>query len=262
MSGKDAPEEPAPAEELHEDGLIGHLADLRSSVLRAVLAVLAVFICLLPFSEQVFTFFADPLLASLQGAEGARVIATGVLDPFIVPLKVTFFVAFCATVPYVLYQLWRFVAPGLYRRERLLVIPIVATSTLLFYLGMAFAYLLVFKLVFEFIISVAPAAIDFLPDSGKYFSFALTAFLVFGFAFEVPVAVFILVRARVVSIAALRSKRPYVIAGSFIVAAIVTPPDVISQFLLAIPLCILYELGIAFASIWAPAPPAAEEETA
>ncbi len=257
---KPNPEPTAPAEELLEDGLIGHLADLRTSVVRATLAVLVTFFILLPFSEEIFTNFVQPLLLSLQG--DSRFIATGILDPFLIPLKVTFFLAFCLTVPYVLYQLWRFVAPGLYKHERLLVVPIVISSTLLFYLGMAFAYFLVFKLVFEFIIGIAPEVLEFLPDSSKYFSFALTIFLVFGLAFEVPVAVFILVRARIVDVASLRRKRPYVIAGSFIISAIATPPDVISQFMLALPLCLLFELGIAFASLWAPAKSAAAEDGA
>ncbi len=247
--------EPATEEELHSDGLIGHLTDLRNSVLKALLAVAAVFFALVPFAEEIYVRFAGPLLAELP--VGGALIATGVITPFLVPLKVTFLVAFCVALPYVLYQVWRFVAPGLYRNERRLVLPLVVTSTLLFYVGMAFAYLLVFRVVFSFIVSFAPDTVAVMPDVQNHLRFATTVFLTFGVAFEVPVAVFILVRAGVLEIAALRRARPYVIAGAFVTAAIITPPDVVSQFMLALPVWLLYEVGILVALLL---PSRSEEE--
>lgn len=259
MSQTDKPATPSPEEKLLEDGLLGHLTDLRNSVVKAVLAVGVAFFALFPFNERIYNWFARPLLEQLPA--GGEMIATGIISPFIVPLKVTLLVAFCLTLPYVLYQIWRFVAPGLYRREKRLVLPIVVSSTVLFYAGMAFAYFLLLKIVFGFIVSFAPSSIEFMPDVQNYLSFALTLFVVFGIAFEMPVAVFILVRAGVVEIATLRSARTYVIAGSFVVAAIVTPPDVLSQFMLAVPVWLLYEAGILFASLF-PSAKEGEEKAA
>lgn len=258
-SQKQGKTEPATEEELHSDGLIGHLTDLRNSVLKALLAVAAAFFALVSFSEEIYHRFAGPLLAELP--DGGALIATGVITPFLVPLKVTFLAAFCVVLPYVLYQAWRFVAPGLYRNERRLVLPLVVTSTLLFYLGMAFAYLLVFRVVFSFIVSFAPDSVAVMPDVQNHLRFAMTVFLTFGLAFEVPVAVFILVRGGVLEIAALRRARPYVIAGAFVTAAIITPPDVISQFMLALPVWLLYEVGI-LVSLLLPGKPDEEGEEA
>ena len=171
-------------------------------------------------------------------------IATDVIGPFLVPLKVTMLVAFVAALPFVLYQAWAFVAPGLYVHEKSLVLPLVVTSFLLFLVGMAFAYFLVFPVVFQFMSSVAPEGVAWMTDIDKYFSFVLTSFLAFGVTFEVPVVVIVLVRANVVSLEKLKEARPYVVVGAFVIAAIFTPPDVISQFLLAVPLCLLYELGL------------------
>ncbi len=234
--------EPIEEEKLHEDGLIGHLRDLRSSVVKSLVALVVVFIGLFPFSEQIYELFADPLLAELPAS--SALIATGVLAPFLVPLKVTLFVAFCICMPFMLYQLWLFVAPGLYRRERRFVVPLVFSSTCLFFVGVAFAYFLVFRIVFGFIVSIAPSSVSVMPDVQSHLSFALTIFLTFGLAFEVPVAVFLLVRMGVLELAALRRARPYVLVGSFVVAAIITPPDVFSQVLLALPVWLLYEIGI------------------
>lgn len=245
----------ATEEELHEDGLVGHLTDLRNSVVWS-LAVLAVaFFALFPFAEEIYTMFATPLLAVLP--EGSELIAIGVLSPFLVPLKVVLFCAFCVTLPHTLYQVWRFVAPGLYKREKGIAAPLVVSSTLLFFLGLAFAYVLVFRLVFTFIVQYAPASISVMPDVQSHLSFALLLFLTFGIAFEVPIAVFILVRSGIVEIATLRRSRRYVIVGAFVAAAIATPPDVISQFMLALPVWLLYEIGIQV-SVWFP--PAAREE--
>ena len=248
---------PATEEELHEDGLIGHLKDLRDSVLKSLVAIVILFVALFPFTDEIYTRFATPLLAELP--ESGDLIATGVIAPFLVPLKVTFLAAFCIALPYVLYQVWRFVAPGLYSNERRLILPLVASSTLLFYLGMAFAYFLVFRVVFAFIVSFAPESVSVMPDVQSHLGFATTVFLTFGLAFEVPVAVFILVRAGVLELASLRRARPYVIAGAFVTAAVITPPDVISQFMLAIPVWLLYELGI-LVSMLLPSPATDESE--
>ena len=234
-------------EELHEDGLIGHLVDLRGCLLRSLFALAILFCVLFVFHERVYELFARPLIAALPG--GSQLIATGVLGGFLVPAKVVLFCAFCLALPYLLYQVWSFVAPGLYRGERRLLLPLVASSTLLFYLGMAFAYLLVFKVVFGFVFSFAPDAITVMPDAQSHLSFVLSMFLVFGIAFEVPIAILILVRSGVVGTPALRRARPYVIVGAFIGAAIITPPDVLSQFMLAIPVWLLYEAGIIAAAL-------------
>ena len=250
--------EPAAEEQLHEDGLLGHLTDLRNSVVKATLAVAVAFIALFPFSDQIYTRFAAPLIAELP--EGSQLIATGVIAPFLVPLKVIILVAFCITLPYVLYQVWSFIAPGLYRRERHLITPLVISSTLLFYLGMLFAYFLVFRVVFGFIVAFAPEAISVMPDVQSHLSFAITIFLTFGLAFEVPVAVFILVQTGVLELAGLRKARTFVIAGAFIVAAIITPPDVLSQFLLAVPVWLLYEVGIIAAALLPPREQVSKED--
>ena len=238
---------PATEEELHEDGLIGHLTDLRDSVLKSVVAIALVFFALFPFSDILYTWFATPLLAELPAS--GDLIATGVIAPFLVPLKVTFLAAFCITLPFLLFQAWRFVAPGLYRNERRLILPLVMSSTMLFYLGMAFAYYLVFRVVFGFIVSFAPDSVSVMPDVQSHLSFATTVFLTFGLAFEVPVAVFILVRAGVLELEGLRRARPYVIAAAFVTAAVITPPDVISQFMLAVPVWLLYEVGMIVAML-------------
>ena len=239
---------PHPEDKLHEDSLIGHLADLRNCLLRALIAVAVVFFALFAFADEIYGSFARPLLVALP--EGSELIATGVLGPFLVPFKVTLFVAFCVCLPYILYQVWKFVAPGLYAREKRLVLPLVLSSTALFYLGMAFAYLLVFRVVFGFIVSFAPEAISVMPDVQSHLSFALTIFMTFGLAFEMPVAVYLLVRMGVIEIAALRRARPYVLAGSFVLAAIVTPPDVLSQIMLAVPMWLLFEIGLLVASVF------------
>ncbi len=241
--------EPPPEERLHEDGIIGHLVDLRKCAVRSLLAVGVLFMAMFPFYEPIYAAFSQPILAALPPEGDAQLIATDVLGGFLVPAKVVLFCALCVALPYVLYQVWAFVAPGLYLRERRMVLPLVVSSTALFYLGMAFAYLLVFKVVFAFIFKFAPAAFIVMPDVQSHLSFALTMFFVFGLAFEVPVAVFLLVQMGVISLAALRHARPYVIVGAFICAAIITPPDVLSQFMLALPVWLLYEIGILVASL-------------
>ena len=225
---------------------IAHLIELRTRAIRSIVALLVVFIGLFPWAANLYTLLARPLLAKLP--KGGQMIATDVTTPFFVPVKVALMAAFLISLPYILYQLWRFVAPGMYEHEKRLVLPLVAASTSLFYLGMAFAYFAVFPIVFGFITSSAPAGVAVMTDIDKYLSFVLTLFVAFGLTFQVPVAVVVLVRMGVVSIAKLREIRPYMIVAAFIVGAIFTPPDVVSQFMLAMPLWLLYETGIIVAS--------------
>lgn len=244
-----------------QESLISHLVELRNRLLRAVLAVLLVFLCLFPWAKDLYSILARPLLLALP--QGGQMIATDVVGVFLVPMKVALLVAFVIALPYVLYQAWAFVAPGLYTHERKLVLPLVATSSILFLVGMAFAYFVVFPVVFKFMASIAPEGVAWMTDIEKYLSFALSTFIAFGVTFEVPVVVIVLVRMGVVSVAKLREIRPYVIVGAFVVGAIFTPPDVLSQLMLAIPLCILYELGIIASALLVrrSGPPAAEGES-
>ncbi len=224
------------------ESFIAHLIELRKRLLNSVLALLVAFICLFPFANKLYTLLAQPLRAKLP--KGGQMIATDVTTPFFVPLKVAMMAAFLIALPYILYQIWRFVAPGLYAHEKRLVLPLVVASTLLFFGGMAFAYFVVFPVVFGFITSSAPQGVAVMTDIEKYLSFALTMFVAFGVTFQVPVAVVLLVRMGVVTTAKLKEIRPYVIVGAFIAGAIFTPPDVVSQFMLAMPLWLLYEAGI------------------
>ena len=240
---------------IEPDSFMSHLVELRDRLLRCVIALVLVFICLFPWARDIYSMLAKPLLASLPA--GGQLIATEVTAPFFVPVKVTMMAALVIALPYLLYQTWAFVAPGLYAHEKKLVMPLVITSTVLFLCGMAFAYFLVFPIVFHFIISVAPEGVAVMTDIGKYLDFVLTLFVAFGVTFEVPVAVVILVRMGMVSVAKLREIRPYVIVAAFVVGAIFTPPDVVSQVMLAVPLWVLYELGI-FVAQWVGKPAAAE----
>ncbi|BAL23105.1 twin-arginine translocase subunit TatC [Azoarcus sp. KH32C] len=225
-----------------QETFISHLVELRDRLLRAIVAVVVVFVCLMPWASDIYDLLALPMMRTLP--EGTHMIATGVVTPFFVPVKVTMLVAFVAALPVVLYQVWAFVAPGLYAHERRFALPLVFGSTILFMLGMAFCYFFVFGTVFKFIANFAPKSIVPAPDIEQYLSFVMTMFIAFGLTFEVPVAVILLVKTGVVGIAKLVEARPYVIVGAFIIAAVVTPPDVVSQCLLAIPMCLLYELGI------------------
>jgi sec-independent protein translocase protein TatC len=230
---------------MSEDTFISHLMELRDRLLRALIAFAIVLFALVPWAANLYDLLAYPMLGALP--DGTRMIATGVITPFIVPIKVTMLVAFLLVLPYVFYQAWAFVAPGLYVHEKRLVLPLVLVSTTLFLLGIAFCYFFVFGVVFNFIHSIAPKSISVAPDIEAYFSFVLTMFLAFGVTFEVPVAVIMLVRMGVVSIEQVQSIRPYFIVCAFVIAAIVTPPDVVSQILLAVPMWLLYEVGIFFA---------------
>lgn len=225
---------------------IAHLIELRNRLLNSMVAVLLVFLCLFPWAADLYTLLAQPLLSKLP--KGGQMIATDVTTPFFVPLKVAMMAAFLIALPYILYQVWRFVAPGLYAHEKRWVFPLVAASVLLFFSGMAFAYFVVFPVVFGFITASAPQGVAVMTDIDKYLSFVLSMFMAFGVTFQVPIAVILLVRMGVVTTAKLREIRPYVIVGAFVVGAIFTPPDVVSQFMLAMPLWILYEAGIVVAS--------------
>jgi len=240
---------------IEPDSFMSHLVELRDRLMRCVIALVLVFICLFPWARDLYAMLAKPLLASLPA--GGQLIATEVTAPFFVPIKVTLMAALVIALPYLLYQIWAFVAPGLYAHEKKLVVPLVVTSTVLFLCGMAFAYFLVFPIVFHFIISVAPEGVAVMTDIGKYLDFVLTLFVAFGVTFEVPVAVVILVRTGMVSVAKLKDIRPYVIVGAFVIGAIFTPPDMVSQIMLAVPLWVLYELGI-FVAKWVGKSAAAE----
>lgn len=232
---------------MSQDTFISHLIELRDRLLRGLLAVTIVFLCLFPWAKDLYTILAQPLLAVLP--QGGQMIATDVVGVFLVPLKVTALVAVMIVMPYLLYQMWAFVAPGLYAHEKRLVLPLVFSSSVLFLAGMAFAYYVVFPLAFRVLASFAPDGVAWMTDIDKYFSFVLGMFVVFGVTFEIPIAVILLVRMGAVSIGQLIEARPYVIVGAFVVAAVLTPPDVISQLLLAFPLWLLYELGIIAARV-------------
>lgn len=223
---------------------MSHLIELRSRLLRAVGTIVVIFFILFlyPGASDIYDLLAAPMLASLP--QGTRMIATGVITPFMVPVKVTMMAAFVIALPVVLYQVWAFVAPGLYKHEQKLALPLIVSSSLLFLAGMAFCYFVVFQTVFSFIASFAPQSITPAPDIEAYLTFVMTMFLAFGITFEVPVAVVLLVRMNIVTIKQLSDARGYVIVGAFVIAAVVTPPDVVSQFLLAVPLCVLYEIGL------------------
>lgn len=226
--------------------LIAHLLELRARLLHAVAALLLAFLCLFPWAADLYTLLAQPLLEKLP--KGGQMIATGVTTPFFVPIKVAMMAAFLIALPYILWQIWRFVAPGLYAHEKRLVWPLVLASTLLFFSGMAFAYFAVFPVVFGFITGVAPQGVAVMTDIDEYLSFVIGMFMAFGITFQVPVAVIVLVRMGIVTVEKLREIRSYVVVGAFVVGAIFTPPDVVSQFMLAIPLWLLYEAGIVVAS--------------
>lgn len=228
-----------------EQSFFSHLIELRSRLLRAVVAVLLILIALIPFANKLYALLAKPLVAHLP--VGGAMIATDVASPFFAPLKLALYVAIFLAMPFILYQLWAFVSPGLYRHERRLAVPLLASSVLLFYIGCAFAYFLVLPAIFTFMTSVAPEGVAVMPDIARFLDFVLVLFLAFGFCFEVPVALVILVAAGIATPEQLVKSRPYTIVGAFGIAAILTPPDVVSQLLLAIPMCLLYELGV-FAS--------------
>jgi sec-independent protein translocase protein TatC len=225
-----------------QESFISHLIELRNRLMWALGTVLVVFVCLVPWAGDVYDLLAQPMISTLP--PGTKMIATGVITPFMVPLKVTLLAAFMLALPAILYQAWAFVAPGLYTHEKKFALPLIVASTVLFLLGVAFCYFFVFNTVFKFINQFAPASITPAPDIEQYLNFVMTMFLAFGVTFEVPVVVVVLVRFGVVSLEKLRDFRPYAIVAAFVIAAVVTPPDVTSQFMLALPMCLLYELGL------------------
>lgn len=226
---------------------ISHLLELRDRLLRSVIAWGLLFFCLFPFANKLYAVLAHPLLAKMP--QGSHMIATEVVTPFFVPLKVAMLTAFLGALPYILYQLWAFIAPGLYAHEKRVILPLVLASVVLFASGMAFAYFMVFPVVFGFVIGSAPEGVSVMTDIDKYLDFVITMFLAFGVTFEVPIVVVALTMMGVVEVQKFKDMRPYVIVGAFVVGAIFTPPDVISQTMLAIPLWFLYELGV-FVAGW------------
>ena len=231
-----------------EQPLISHLVELRTRLLRSITAILVVFLALIYFSNNIYDFVAQPLLSQLP--EGTSMIATDVATPFLTPIKLTLVVSFFVAIPYLLYQAWAFIAPGLYQHERRLIMPLVASSAVLFYAGMAFAYYVVFPLVFGFFTSTAPAGVTVATDIASYLDFVLTLFFAFGVAFEIPVATILLCWTGVTTPQNLKEKRPYVVVGVFVVGMLLTPPDVFSQTLLAIPMWALWEVGLFFARFY------------
>ncbi|TWX73661.1 twin-arginine translocase subunit TatC [Colwellia sp. C1TZA3] len=228
--------------------LFDHLLELRTRLLHAVLGVLVVFCCLIYFAQDIYQYVAQPLLAVMP--EGTQMIATDVASPFFTPFKLTIVLSIFIAMPYILYQLWSFIAPGLYKNEKRLMAPLMLGSTLLFYGGIAFAYYVVFPVAFAFFSSVAPDGVTIATDISSYLDFVLKLFFAFGAAFEIPIAIILLCWTGVTTPASLRTKRPYIVVGAFVVGMLLTPPDIISQTMLALPMLLLFELGIIIASIY------------
>jgi sec-independent protein translocase protein TatC len=235
------------SEQLAEGTLISHLLELRDRLLRAFIAVIVVFIPLAFFANELFTFVATPLIAQLP--KDSSLIATSVISPFMTPFKLAFFVGLFVAMPYVLYQVWAFVAPGLYKHEKRFAVPLLVSSIVLFYCGIAFAYFAVFPVMFEFFANTTPAGVRMMTDITSYMDFVLTMFLCFGLAFEVPVVVVLLVLTGLVKVEKLAEIRGYVLIGIFVIAALLTPPDAISQTIMAVPMYLLYEGGIVMARL-------------
>ncbi|MCK5334696.1 MAG: twin-arginine translocase subunit TatC [Gammaproteobacteria bacterium] len=225
-----------------EKGFMSHLLELRDRMMRMVLVVLVFFIALFGFSEQIFTFVAQPLLSLMP--EGTSMIATGVASPFLVPFKLVLMVSVFLSVPYLLYEIWAFIAPGLYKNEKTMAVPLLISSIILFYCGVAFAYFVLFPLLFSFLIAIAPEGVVMMTDIGQYLDFILAIFFAFGIAFEVPIAVFLLIMIGATTPDALAEKRPYIVVGAFVIGMFLTPPDIISQTILALPMLILFEAGL------------------
>ena len=232
------------------ESFISHLIELRNRLLKIVLGFVLVFFALFPFANKIYALLAAPMLAKLPA--GSHMIATAVTTPFFVPMKVAMMTAFVISLPHTLYQIWAFVAPGLYSYEKKLMVPVITASSILFLAGMAFAYFAVFPVVFGFIVGSAPAGVAVMTDIAEYLDFVMTLFMAFGLAFEVPIAVVLIARFGWVTIAQLKEARSYVIVGAFVIGAIFTPPDIISQFMLALPLWLLYEAGILVAQLTNP----------
>ena len=242
MSENETKQEELSEKDQREQTLMDHLIELRDRLMRMVLAILIMFVALFAFSEDIFTIAAQPLLNLMP--EGTSMIATGVTSPFLVPFKLVLLLSVLLTIPYLLHQIWAFIAPGLYRHEKRLATPILISSVILFYCGIAFAYFVIFPILFDFFIAIAPEGVAVMTDIGQYLDFIIAIFLAFGIAFEVPVATFLLIAAGVTSADKLAEKRPYIAIGAFVIGMLLTPPDVISQSLLAVPILLLFELGL------------------
>lgn len=227
-----------------EQPLLAHLAELRTRLLHAIACVLVIFLCLAFFSNDIYSMIATPLLAKLPA--NSTMIATEVASPFLVPFKLTIFVALFISMPYILYQVWAFTAPGLYQNEKHFVLPLLMTSIVLFYMGMSFAFFAVFPLMFGFFAAVAPEGVTIMTDISQYLNFILKLFFAFGIAFEVPIATILLIKTGFATTESLAAKRPYIIVGAFAIGMLLTPPDVISQILLALPIWLLFEIGLYF----------------
>ena len=240
------------------ESFISHLIELRNRLLRAIVGWLLVFVALFPFADKLYSLLAAPLLSKLP--QGAQMIATAVTTPFFVPMKVTMLTAFLVALPWMIYQCWAFVSPGLYTHEKRLIRPLLAAAIVLFFVGMAFAYFVVFPVVFSFLIGSAPQGVTVMTDIAEYLDFVIGLFVAFGFAFEVPVAVVLMALMGWVTLAQLKESRSYVIVGAFVLGAIFTPPDIVSQCMLAIPLWLLYEIGLLVVR-WLPQAPASDSAT-
>ena len=232
-----------------EQSFVSHLKELRSRIMKTLLCVLVVLLALMPFSNELYLWLAEPLLYHMAET-GATMIATEVASPFLAPFKLSLFVAVFISIPYIFYQAWAFVAPGLYQNEQQLALPVLVSSTLLFYFGIAFAYYVVFPLMFGFFTAIAPQGVTVMTDISKYLDFVLKLFFAFGAAFEVPVVTYLAVRSGVTTRANLAAKRPYVIVASFVLGMLLTPPDVISQILLAVPVWLLFEVGLVLCGLY------------
>lgn len=244
---------------MSQSPLLDHLLELRRRVLRGVLVVLAIFAVMAVFADELYSYLAAPMIASLP--QGSNLIATDVATPFFTPFKLALVVSVALAIPVLLWQVWAFIAPGLYHREKRLVMPLMVSSTLLFYSGIAFAYWVVLPLALNFLANAAPEGVTVATDIARYLDFVLAIFMAFGIAFETPVAIILLCWTGVTSVKSLRAKRPYVIVVAFIVGMILTPPDIISQTLLAIPMWLLFELGLLIASLYQHTPRSAETES-
>lgn len=240
------------------ESFISHLIELRNRLLRAIVGWLLVFVGLFPFADKLYSLLAAPLLSKLP--QGAQMIATAVTTPFFVPMKVTMLTAFLIALPWMIYQCWAFVSPGLYTHEKRLIRPLLAAAIVLFFVGMAFAYFVVFPVVFSFLVGSAPQGVTVMTDIAEYLDFVIGLFVAFGFAFEVPVAVVLMALMGWVTLAQLKESRSYVIVGAFVLGAIFTPPDIVSQCMLAIPLWLLYEIGLLVVR-WLPTAPASDSAT-
>jgi len=240
-----------------EQPFVAHLVELRDRLLRAVLVIIVLFLALISFSNDLYIFLAEPLINSLP--QGASMIATGVIAPFLTPFKLTLVVSIFAAIPFLLYQAWAFIAPGLYKNERRLAFPLIVSSTILFYTGMVFAYYIVFPLVFGFMAATTPDGVTQAPDISMFLDFAIKLFFAFGVAFEVPIATILVIWSGLTTAESLAAKRPYVIVAAFVIGMLLTPPDIISQTLLALPMWVLFELGLIFSKMYTPNKGEAEE---